>query len=143
MKTISRFLAWLLLLGLVLVCPWSARADYAPPSPFNYSKGTSTPQVGVLIHSGAATLGGLVAWNASGGTAYLMAFDATSQPSTGTAPIWQSASCATTAFCATAANVPAGGIRVTTGLYVAFSSTGPTYTQAAGASTGAYIVTWR
>ena len=96
----------------------------------------------MLIHSGVATLGDLIAWNASGGTAYLEAFDSTTQPPTGTAPIWQSVSCGNNSFCS-AATVPAGGIKVTAGLYVAYSSTGPTYTQAAGSSTGFYSVAWR
>ena len=143
MRTVvQKFIRLSLVLLLVVLAPWPAHADYSPPSPYGYTKGASTPQAGVLIHSGVATLGGLFAWNASGGTAYLEAFDATSPPTTGTAPVWQSSSCAVNSFCS-AATVPAGGIKVSTGLYVAFSSTGPTYTQAAGSSTGTYMVAWR
>lgn len=138
----SRAVPILLFLAALIAAPWTAHADYAPPSPWPYAKGTSTPQVGVLIRSVGSTLSGSIAWNASGGTAYWECFDATSQPLTGTAPVWQSVSCATNSFCS-AATVPAGGIKFTTGIYCGFSSTGPTYTQAAGASAGFYSVAYR
>lgn len=113
-----------------------------PPGSYTYATGTTLPQAGVLARSGAAVFGGAESWNASGGTAYLMCFDRTTQPSTGTAPIWGSVSCAGTTFCSMA-TVPAAGIRAATGVYCAFSSTGPTYTQAAGSSTGFYTIIYR
>lgn len=113
-----------------------------PPGTYTYTTGTTLAQVGVLARSGAAVFGGAESWNASGGAAYLMCFDRTTQPSTGTAPIWGSVSCGSATFCSLA-TVPAGGIRTTAGIYCAFSSTGPTYTQASGASTGFYSITYR
>ena len=130
-----------LLLVALVASPWPAHADYAPPTPYVCVKGTSVPQAGVQVYSGATTIGGYQAWNASGGTAYLMIFDATSQPSSGTgvAPVWQSASCGSNTFCSVS-TIPAGGIKLTTGAWLAFSSNGPSYTQAVGASTGSYAV---
>lgn len=113
-----------------------------PPGSYTYATGTTLAQAGVLARAGAATFGGAEAWNASGGTAYLMCFDRTTQPSTGTAPAWGSVSCASATFCPMA-TVPAAGIRMATGVYCAFSSTGPTYTQASGSSTGFYSITYR
>jgi hypothetical protein len=144
MKRILEAVAFVavLVFGWASLSPSTAEGGYDPPGTFGYSTGTSMPQAGVLIHTGATVLGGILAWNASGGTAYLQCWDRTTQPSTGTAPVWSSASCATNSFCQMVA-VPAGGVKLSAGLYCGFSSTGPTYTQAAGASTGFYAALWR
>jgi hypothetical protein len=130
-----RAIALLLVLAACIAAPsHAARADYYPPTSFNLTGGAFLGATGVLIHSGPTVLGGACGFQSTGAaTAYLEVFDATSQPSTGATPVWQSPACALTTFCQMI--VPAGGIQLSTGAYVVYSSTGPSYTAVSNSAT--------
>ena len=137
-KPLLGVLALLVVLGVAV----PSAQGYDPTAPFNFTTGTSIPAVGVTAHTGACVVGGVMATNSSGSTAFLMMFDATAQPTSGTAPLWQSASCANAAFCPMTA-IPPGGINAKNGVYLAFSTSGAIYTPTAGTSAAFWSVLFR
>jgi hypothetical protein len=143
MKSLVTLLSLVLL--LTRVNPESiADAAYDPTAAYSSLNGASIPIVGVSVVPGACTVGGAYATNGVGATAYLMLFDSTTQPSSGTgvASKWQSASCTNGTVCALIA-VPPGGIALVTGAYLAWSSQPGSYTAVASASADSYALAHR
>lgn len=139
-----RFPEVLAALAIVCVTAGLLFASNDPPGTYTYFNATSTPAAGLLLRTGSAVVGSINVYNATGGAAFLQLFDRTTQPSSGTgvSPVWEGPSCGNNIVCVIT-NIPAGGIRFTTGVYIGFSSTGASYTAVAGASTGSVELAYR
>ena len=137
-----RALALLCLAGLIALAPIpGARADYYPAGAYTVFSGYNLLTTGQLVHTGPAGFGGIEGYQDTGLGLYFQVFAATAQPTTGTAAVWES-SCANNTVCQMAA-IPPGGIQMATGLFVALSSTGTTYTPASFGSGGFFSVAYK
>jgi hypothetical protein len=105
---------------------------------YTATSGTSVPADGTLVVTGPGVLGGGFAWNNTGSTAYLCAFDATTQPATGTPPLAINQSI-DNGVGNLSVVIPAEGVKFNNGLYLAWSAPGSGYVPVSSAA-GAYTI---